>query len=99
MPGGVRVDGNATDEDDLVVEQLRQVRDDLPEIRCHESLLPRYRYVNNTSMPKKKLIGVRLDAGLAHELRVYAAEHETTMQAVIEQAVAAKIRRARTTTT
>jgi hypothetical protein len=41
---------------------------------------------------KKQLIGARLDADLAHALRVYAVERKTSMQAVIEQAVATKIR-------
>jgi plasmid stability protein len=39
-----------------------------------------------------KLVGIRLETDLARELRVYAAEHDTSVQAVVEQAVIAKIR-------
>lgn len=43
-------------------------------------------------MAKTKLVCVRLDLELARELRVYAAEHETTTQAILEAAVIARIR-------
>jgi plasmid stability protein len=42
---------------------------------------------------KRKQLVVRLDENLIQELRVYAAQHKTTTQAVVEQAVIAKIRR------
>jgi hypothetical protein len=40
---------------------------------------------------KLKLVGVRLTAELARDLRVYAAQREKTVQEVVERAVASVV--------
>ena len=41
---------------------------------------------------KRILVGVRLPVALARQLKVVAARHSTTVQALIEQAVVAMLR-------
>ncbi|HJQ65576.1 MAG TPA: ribbon-helix-helix domain-containing protein [Gemmatimonadales bacterium] len=45
------------------------------------------------SLPERVLVGVRLPVPLARQLKVRAAEQDTTIQALIEEAVRAFLQR------